>query len=209
MHVYLNGGRRPISNASRTLNGHGKRYGQINKAYLYRRRLAVKSAVFKVEERLVDCLPITHKEISHLIRVVPASSRVLEFVRTDWPKHVEDVRLKPFFHRARLSIMGNTTAHPYALPEGYVKELHVGYTGIFRMKELARLWWRNVELKIEQTGRDCRSCQLVALHPGSGQVIHGIAFTSILPKMRRGTTSLLLMHIPGGPRFSTCREIQR
>ena len=168
----------------------------------------MKSAVLKVEERLVDCLPITHKEISPPIQVDPVSSRVLEFVRIDWP-NPQDLRLKPFFHRARLSIMGNTTAHPYALPEGYVKELHVGYPGIFRMKELARLRWRNVDLEIEQTVRVCRSCQLVALHPGSGQVINGIAFTSISPKMRRGTTSLLLMHIPGGPRFSTYREIQR
>jgi len=38
------------------------------------------STVFKVEERLVDCLPITHKEISHATRVDPVLSRVLEFV---------------------------------------------------------------------------------------------------------------------------------
>ena len=43
------------------------------------------SAVFKFEERLVDCLPITHKEISHATRVDPVLSRVLEFVRSSWP----------------------------------------------------------------------------------------------------------------------------
>lgn len=35
-------------------------------------------AVFKVEERLVECLPITHKEISHATRNDPVLSRVLE-----------------------------------------------------------------------------------------------------------------------------------
>ena len=35
------------------------------------------TAVFKVEERLVDCLPITHKEISHATRVDPVLSRML------------------------------------------------------------------------------------------------------------------------------------
>ena len=54
------------------------------------------SAVFKVEERLVDCLPITHKEISHATRVDPVLSRVLEFVRSGWPQHIEDLLLKPF-----------------------------------------------------------------------------------------------------------------
>jgi len=57
------------------------------------------SAVFKVEERLVDCLPITHKEISHATRVDPVLSRVLELVKNGWAQHVEDLRLKPFFHR--------------------------------------------------------------------------------------------------------------
>ena len=57
------------------------------------------SAIFKVEDRLVNCLPNTHKEISHATRVDPVLSRVLEFVRSGWPQHIEDLLLKPFFHR--------------------------------------------------------------------------------------------------------------
>jgi len=53
------------------------------------------SAVFKVDKRLVNCLPTTHKEVSHTTRVDPVLSRVLEFVRSGWPQHVEDLRLKP------------------------------------------------------------------------------------------------------------------
>lgn len=52
------------------------------------------SSIFKVEERLEDCLPFTYKEIiiSHATRVEPVHvlSRVLEFVRSGWPKQVED-----------------------------------------------------------------------------------------------------------------------
>ena len=158
MHVYPNGTRRPIAYASRTLNEHEKRYGQIDKEalaimfglkrfhlYLYGRHFTIltdhkplerifgpktaipslaamrlqrwaiilsafdysikfipskenavadalsrlplpstlsgKNAIFKVEERLIDSLPITHKEISHATRVDPVLSKVLEFVR--------------------------------------------------------------------------------------------------------------------------------
>ena len=43
------------------------------------------SAVFKVEEKLVDRLPITHKVISHATGVDPVLSRMLEFVKSGWP----------------------------------------------------------------------------------------------------------------------------
>ena len=49
--------------------------------------------------RLVDGLPITHKEISHATRVDPVLFRVLEFVRCGWSQHIEDLLLKLFFHR--------------------------------------------------------------------------------------------------------------
>ena len=159
MDVYPNGTRRPIACASRTLNEHEKRYGQIDKealaimfglkrfhVYLHGRHFTTltdhkplerifgpktaipplaamrlqrwaiilaafnysikfvpskqnavadalsrlplpstagdESAIFKVEDRLVDCLPITHKEISHATRVDPVLSRVLELAST-------------------------------------------------------------------------------------------------------------------------------
>ena len=176
MHVYPNGTRRPVAYASRTLNEHERRYGQIYKEalaimfglkrfhlYLYGRHFIIltdrkpqerifgpktaipslaamllqrwvtilsafdysircipskenavadafsrlplpstlsdENAIFKVEERLIDSLPITHKEIRHATRVDPVLSKVLEFVRHGWPQYVEDLRLKPFFNR--------------------------------------------------------------------------------------------------------------
>ena len=57
--------------------------------------LSDENAFFKVEELLVDSLPITHKEISHATQVDPVLSKVLEFVRHGWPQHIEDIRLNP------------------------------------------------------------------------------------------------------------------
>ena len=134
------------------------------------------SAVFKVEERLVDCLPITHKEISHATRVDPVLSRVLELIRSGWPQHIEYLRLKTFFNRRyELSIeqdcllWGLRVVIPTRFRKDMLEELHVGHPGIVRMKELTRsyLWWPSVDLEIEQTVRNCRSCQQVRKPPAA------------------------------------------
>ena len=63
------------------------------------------NAVFNVEERFVDCLPITYQEIGDVTRVNPVLIKVLEFLTHGWPQRVEDLRLKSFFnHRYELSI---------------------------------------------------------------------------------------------------------
>ena len=132
------------------------------------------SAVFKVEELLVDCLPITHKEITHATRVDPVLSRVLELVRSGWPQHIEDLCLKPFFNRRyKLSVeqdcllWGLCVVIPTRFQKDMLEELHVGHPGIFHMKALAGcyLWWPNVNFEIKQTVRNCSSCQQVRKTP--------------------------------------------
>ena len=127
-------------------------------------------AIFRVEERLIDSLPITHKEIAHATRVDPVLSRVLEFVKQGWPQHVEDLRLQPFFNRRfELSVeqdcllWGLRVIIPTRYQEDMLEELHIGHPGIVRMKELARsyLWWPNIDQEIEQAVRSCTSCQQV------------------------------------------------
>ena len=55
--------------------------------------------MYRVEERLVHSLAITHKEIRDATRVDPVLSSALGFVKQGWPQHVEDLRLQPFFNR--------------------------------------------------------------------------------------------------------------
>ena len=56
---------------------------------------------------------------------------------------------------------------PTRYQKDILEELHVGHPGIVRMKELARsyFWWPNVDLEIEQTVRNCISCQQVRKPP--------------------------------------------
>ena len=101
---------------------------------------------------------------------------MLEFVKNGWPQHVEDLRLKPFFHRRyELSIeqdcllWGIRVVIPTRYQKDMLEELHVGHPGIVRMKELARscFWWPNVDLEIKQTVRNCSSCQQVRKPPAA------------------------------------------
>ena len=150
-------------------------------------------------------------------------SRVLQFVRSGWPQHIEDLLLKPFLHRRyELSIeqdclvSGIRVVIPIRYQKDILAELHVGHPGIVRMKELARsyLWWPNIDSEIEQTVRNCSSCQQVRKPPAAAPLApwmwpsnpwHRIH----IERMRRGTISFSLTHTPGGPRFSTCREVHR
>ena len=50
-------------------------------------------AIYRVEERLVHSLAITHEEIRYATRVDPVLSSALEFVKQGWAQHVEDLRL--------------------------------------------------------------------------------------------------------------------
>ena len=113
MHIIPNGNRRPIAHASQTRNEHDNAIS-YDIRFVPSKRNAVadalsrlplpsafneEDAIYRVEERLVHSLPITHKEIRDATQVDPVLSRALEFVKQGWPQHVEDLRLQPFFNR--------------------------------------------------------------------------------------------------------------
>ena len=103
-------------------------------------------------------------------------SRVLNFVKNGLPQHVEDLRLKPFFHRRyELSVekdrllWGIRVIIPIRNQKDMLQELRVDHAGIVRIEELtcSYLWWPNVDSEIEQTVRNGSSCQQVRKPPAA------------------------------------------
>jgi len=101
---------------------------------------------------------------------------VLNFVKNGWPQHVEDLRLKPFFHRRyELSVekdrllWGIRVIIPIRNQKDMLEELLVDHAGIVRVEKLtcSYLWWPNVDSEIEQTVRNCSSCQQVRKPPAA------------------------------------------
>ena len=172
MHVYSNGNCRPIAYASQTLNEHDNAFS-YGIRFVPSKRNAVadalsrlplpsafneENATYRVEERLVHSLPITHKEIRYATQVDPVLSRALEFFKQGCPQYVEDLRLQPFFNRQiELSVeqdcllWGLRVINPTRFKEEWLEELHTGHPGILRTKETARtyFWWPNIDQKIE------------------------------------------------------------
>ena len=172
MHVYSNGNRRPIDYASQTLNEYDKAFS-YGIRFVPSKRNAVadalsrlplpsafneEDATYRVEERLVHSLPITHKEIRYATQVDPVLSRALEFFKQGCPQYVEDLRLQRFFNRQiELSVEQDCllcvlrVINPTRFKEEWLEELHTGHPGILRTKETARtyFWWPNIDQKIE------------------------------------------------------------
>lgn len=123
-----------------------------------------------IEDKLLDNLPVTSKEIKHATQTDPVLSKVLGFVKNGWPSDVEDLRLKPYFgRRQELSVqqdclmLGPRVVIPNKHQQSIVSELHISHPGIVRMKEVARsfVWWPGMDQEIEQLVRQCSTCQKV------------------------------------------------
>ncbi len=130
--------------------------------------------LFNIGDRILDSLPVTAKEVRHATSVDPVLSRVLEFTRNGWPTEVEDQRLKPYFNRRHeLSVeqdclmWGLRVIIPLKYQSSILDELHTAHPGMVRMKEIARsyVWWPEIDRAIEQTVRQCTSCQQVRSVP--------------------------------------------
>ena len=130
--------------------------------------------VFRVEEKQLDSLPITSKEIWNATRADPILSRILQFLKCGWPISIQDDRLKPFYNRRyELTVeqdcilWGLRVVIPKRYQAPILEELHISHPGIVRMKEIARsfVWWPNCDKDIEVTVRNCSNCQQVKSVP--------------------------------------------
>ncbi|XP_060771685.1 uncharacterized protein K02A2.6-like [Neoarius graeffei] len=128
----------------------------------------------------VEGMPVSAVQVKRATRMDPVLAGVLDMVmkghsRSDVPD------LQPYLsRRTELSIQsgcllwGRRVVILPTLRKTVLRQLHVGHSGIVRMKELARsyFWWPGVDREIENVAKTCHKCQrvrnipqLAPLHP--------------------------------------------
>ncbi|XP_042148311.1 uncharacterized protein K02A2.6-like [Ixodes scapularis] len=100
--------------------------------------------------------------------------RVLFFTLNGWPSHVDNEALQPYFvRRHELSVdqgcvtWGNRVIIPEVFREKVLSLLHEGHPGTTRMKMLSRshVWWPLITYDVENTVKNCSTCQLTQNAP--------------------------------------------
>ena len=92
---------------------------------------------FHIEQKLLESLPVTNKEIKHATSVDPVLKTMQSFLTQEWPKSIDnDLRLKPYFNR-KLELTMEQGCILWGLrvvvPHRYqLEELHRGHPGIVK-----------------------------------------------------------------------------
>ncbi|XP_046854150.1 uncharacterized protein K02A2.6-like [Xenia sp. Carnegie-2017] len=95
-------------------------------------------------------------------------SRVVYYLLHGWPEGKLPEELQYFFTKQDeftveegCLLRGTRVVIPIKYQGVVLSELHINHPGMVRMKSLARLhvWWSTLDQDIEQTVRDCTSCQ--------------------------------------------------
>ena len=115
-------------------------------------------------------------------------SKVLHYTKYGWPAHLtpSNKDLKPFWDRrpeltteGQCLLWGTRVVIPNKLYSTVLNELHMGHSGIVRMKAIARsfVWWPGLDKAVENQVKSCKPCQTVKqlppkspLHPWAGPV---------------------------------------
>ncbi len=101
--------------------------------------------IFCIEDKWLEGMPVTSREVGRATQKDPVLSRVLEFTRSGWPAEVDDLRLKTYFNRRyELTVeqdclmWGLRVLIPAMYQDRILDELHLAHPGVVRMKEVAR-----------------------------------------------------------------------
>ena len=113
--------------------------------------------------------PISVCMIREATQKDPILSRVVYFLLHGWPEEKslpEELRFyftkqDEFTVEEGCLLRGIRVVIPTRYQRQLLTELHINHPGMVRMKSLARLhvWWSTLDQDIEQTVRDCTSCQ--------------------------------------------------
>ena len=129
--------------------------------------------VFMFQEAQFDRLPVTSEMIRKETRKDPVLSLVYDYTQRGWPSP-SDQQLKAYHQRRNeltvhqgCLLWGMRVIIPQKFREEIKEELHAGHVGMAKMKSLARsyVWWPDLDKHLEQTARECQSCQLIQKDP--------------------------------------------
>ena len=168
----------------------------------------------------MSSLPLTHKQLKSATLTDQILSKVRGFMQSGW-LHTVQQELAPFWRRRNeLSVevgcvlLGQRVVIPQKLRQRVLEELHIGHSGICRMKALARsyLWWPSLDFDIEQMAKSCHLCLEVkstmsspTSTPGYGHTNLGPVFISILQAhYMEGCILLQLMLVLNGQKSGRC-----
>ena len=121
----------------------------------------------------INALPVTHHQLRQSTEGDRVLSKVVQYTQHGWPKQLNP-ELKAYSNRqqeltveAGCLLWGVRVIVPKKLRAAVLEELHTGHPGIVRMKSLARLhvWWPGIDKEVEETVRNCESCQSIRNRP--------------------------------------------
>ncbi|XP_055711433.1 uncharacterized protein K02A2.6-like [Phlebotomus papatasi] len=122
----------------------------------------------------VESGPVTAKQIQKWTRKDSTLSRVKRWVLDGFPEHCSDIELKTYFDkRSEISIekdillWGVRVIIPERARKSLLETLHQAHNGIVAMKMSARayFWWPKMDKDIEDTVRQCETCQVLRNDP--------------------------------------------
>ncbi len=153
----------------------------------------------------------------------PVFSRVLRYLQTGLLNQTLEEDFKPFVSRkSELSVLdgcilwGSRIVIP---PQGRklaLEELHEAHPGCTKMKGLARnyIWWPKMDAAIEDTVKQCRTCQesrpsppVAHFIPGNGRPSLGVAFIWTLQVHFLDPQLYSWMPTPNGWIFIPCNRL--
>ncbi|XP_049876804.1 uncharacterized protein K02A2.6-like isoform X1 [Pectinophora gossypiella] len=119
-------------------------------------------------------LLLNHNDIKSCTQRDPILSRILNYIRHDWPSTIEIKNLQPYVNRRNelyeelgCVMWGHRIVIPESCRATVLKELHEGHMGIVKTKAFARsyVWWPGIDEAVEAVCRGCTACAAEADAP--------------------------------------------
>ena len=118
--------------------------------------------------------PITSDQIRSWTTKDRVLQQVVQFIQQGWPNHCSQTELKPYWARRTelhcfegCIMWGTRILVPKEGRQKMIQELHMGHSGMARMKALARtvIWWPKIDEDIEEMVKACAECQMTRANP--------------------------------------------